>query len=717
MSPTLPEFPDVPLIPPEVYASRDRGDLVLFCGAGVSKGAGCPRFDELAAAVERKFDKVDLKEAQAFGAKQVDRYLQFVEQRVDLSSADDDRPAPTQLREFVRSRLNVHTPNVPLHEALLKLARDRDGRTRLVTTNYDPHFRTAAENLELAEVQHQAAPRIGPPDRELWSGVVYLHGEFRGSHLRDLVLTSGDFGRAYITERWAARFITELFKNFDVLFLGYSANDPVVRYVLDAFAARRGKSRRTIWAMASPGADSEEAFRAHWESINVRLIPYSDANGHQGVSIGLMDWASVIEEPSSRAARVRNILERGPRVGEGLERNSSKVDEAQLTWLLGSGSIDVGQVLLRVQGSDAEPRPTCSSDWLPVFARLGLLGIEAVQFAPQRSERTKHGPQLVGIPAAEARLSTALPMRLGAIARGFATWLAALAADGSKRADGTSNSEELLKWIQQSGRQAALHPELADMVRRRMSSAAAGLPSELREAWRLVLDPSVNARLSPPLSEEVRWALQDELSSGGISELTAHQMLDALTPVAIFDRGSTAVHARAFFRTLRDRLVTESPAEDEEEWEPRRHDYARSSIVLRCGDNEALRLLKKLDSSHKRGWLLRCLALGANHNLERALELLAQTQPVFGDIEGHQYERVGALSDQSRKYAWTLLADLTWYAGAELDRIGDRRALSLYEAWLAGRHVTQHRLALHAAAHWIHLSADKRQEALHGDFA
>src|SRR5438093_204375 len=47
------------------------------------------------------------------------------------------------------------------------------------------------------------------------------------------------FGAAYLTERWASRFISDLFRRFTVLFVGYSVEDPVIRYMMDAFAADR----------------------------------------------------------------------------------------------------------------------------------------------------------------------------------------------------------------------------------------------------------------------------------------------------------------------------------------------------------------------------------------------------------------------------------------------------------------------------------------------
>lgn len=47
-------LPELPEIPPEVYESRDRGDLVLFSGAGASKNASRPLFGALARMPEFK---------------------------------------------------------------------------------------------------------------------------------------------------------------------------------------------------------------------------------------------------------------------------------------------------------------------------------------------------------------------------------------------------------------------------------------------------------------------------------------------------------------------------------------------------------------------------------------------------------------------------------------------------------------------------------------
>jgi hypothetical protein len=45
------------------------------------------------------------------------------------------------------------------------------------------------------------------------------------------------FGQAYMLAGWATRFVVELLRNFMVVFIGYSLNDPVMCYMVEALAA------------------------------------------------------------------------------------------------------------------------------------------------------------------------------------------------------------------------------------------------------------------------------------------------------------------------------------------------------------------------------------------------------------------------------------------------------------------------------------------------
>ena len=93
----------------------------------------------------------------------------------------------------------------PRTEALLTLAESPERRTRLITTNFDRLFEHAITKGPPAAERFEAP--LLPVPKQRWDGLVYLHGLLpenpADSNLDNLVVSSGDFGLAYLTERWA----------------------------------------------------------------------------------------------------------------------------------------------------------------------------------------------------------------------------------------------------------------------------------------------------------------------------------------------------------------------------------------------------------------------------------------------------------------------------------------------------------------------------------
>ena len=51
-----------------------------------------------------------------------------------------------------------------------------------------------------------------------------------GLRVGAVILSSAEFGRAYLAEGWAARFIRDAIAKYIIVFVGYSADDPPVQY-------------------------------------------------------------------------------------------------------------------------------------------------------------------------------------------------------------------------------------------------------------------------------------------------------------------------------------------------------------------------------------------------------------------------------------------------------------------------------------------------------
>lgn len=224
-----------PDIPERLLQEHEEGRVVFFCGAGISYPAALPDFRGL---VDQLFVKLGTTrkaiEEKAYQDKKYDATLDLLERRYP----GQRHTVRTALAEILKPKWRKKGATAT-HEALLQLAKDRKGKVRLVTTNFDRIFQRLMLRNKPGIVCF-AAPLLPIPKPSRWDGVVHLHGLLPDSPeetaLNRLVLTSGDFGLAYLTERWAARFVSDLFRNYTICFVGYSINDPVLRYMMDALA-------------------------------------------------------------------------------------------------------------------------------------------------------------------------------------------------------------------------------------------------------------------------------------------------------------------------------------------------------------------------------------------------------------------------------------------------------------------------------------------------
>ena len=193
--------------------------LSVFAGAGVSMGepACLPNFKTLTKELAQGTGE-DLGDAEPedrfLGRLNTDKRVQVHERAAELLTGRCPRPTA-------------------LHRDLLRLF--PGGRsTRIVTTNFDLLFeQAAAEGDAGSNAEVFKAPAL-PLGRD-FSGIVHVHGAV--DRPETMVLTDKDFGRAYLTDGWARRFLVDLFRSWTVLFVGYSHGDTVMNYLARALPA------------------------------------------------------------------------------------------------------------------------------------------------------------------------------------------------------------------------------------------------------------------------------------------------------------------------------------------------------------------------------------------------------------------------------------------------------------------------------------------------
>ncbi|ENP8338782.1 hypothetical protein VH1709_contig00008-0270 [Vibrio harveyi] len=287
-----------PNVPDKLLQAHEEGRVVFFCGAGISFPAKLPGFGGLVNNLYKAMGVIpNAVQKQALDAGQFDTAVSLLE---------GVRPT-NEWRLDVRTKLAEQlTPDLSspkasqTHQALLELSKTPDNKTRLITTNFDRIFQKVI-NDNGYNVKTYEAPLL-PVPKNRWDGLVYLHGLLPEScdrnQLDQLVISSGDFGLAYLYERWAARFISELFRTYTVCFVGYSLNDPVLRYMMDALAADRllGESPPEMYAFGSYQKGKEEQEKEQWLAKNVTPILYKMHSNHYYLHQTLLRWSELYRD-------------------------------------------------------------------------------------------------------------------------------------------------------------------------------------------------------------------------------------------------------------------------------------------------------------------------------------------------------------------------------------------------------------------------------------
>ncbi len=259
--------------PEPLVAALREGRLVIFAGAGVSMGepARLPNFDDLAKQIAHGTGKAksDGETADRFLGRLKESGVKVHELAAEILTRDD--PSPNSLhRDLLRCFPSKHA-------------------VRVVTTNFDRLFEEANRELPAPQISGFSAPAL--PIGSDFAGLVHVHGSL--CQTETMVLTDEDFGRAYLTEGWARRFLLDLFRSFTVLFVGYSHSDVVMSYLGRALpppdASRSDAPRRF--------ALTDEPNHPRWQLLKITPIRYptADPSDHSGLNVGVDELASYVQ--------------------------------------------------------------------------------------------------------------------------------------------------------------------------------------------------------------------------------------------------------------------------------------------------------------------------------------------------------------------------------------------------------------------------------------
>jgi len=320
----------LPLVPERLLLAHARGQVLFIAGAGVSEPAGLPNFRQLVVDVYAQLDAAahkvitssddkdtgdltgltnqQIAEVRRFKRRDYDVVLGMLERRID------DVPSGTSRVRAAISGVLRSSGKKParIHKALMRLS-DRGGMTAIVTTNFDGLLQLGATGK--VKPQTYALGGIPRPGRgREFIGVLHIHGAMSRDvkRISDLVVTDQDFGEFYMRRRTVPDFIYDAARLFHLVLVGYSADDPPMRYLLNAIAADGVrfddlKERFTFIGTEKPDPVVVE----DWKGRGITPIAYDSGDNHQALLVLLERWADLSAtngRPKKIDAEVRRIV-------------------------------------------------------------------------------------------------------------------------------------------------------------------------------------------------------------------------------------------------------------------------------------------------------------------------------------------------------------------------------------------------------------------------
>lgn len=287
---------DGPCIPDVLLERCDAGRVVFLCGAGVSLPSGMPTFVDLTRYVIEFFDPpADSEIMTAFrpwlgGQSAANVPLDQIFNLLHLEYGKDE------VNALVTDRLSAPMEGKNLgreHILIKRISSSESGVPQIVTTNFDRLFEIGQEGEHL--VQH-VPPAF--PDLRYGSkieGVTYLHGRLVNAACKShfYVLSSADFGRAYLAEGWATNFIRHLLDRYTVVLVGYQAEDPPIKYLLQGLNHDGLYDRSRLYAF---DRGLPEEIEAKWRDRGATAIAYSD---HPDLWKSMEAWADRSDDPGA----------------------------------------------------------------------------------------------------------------------------------------------------------------------------------------------------------------------------------------------------------------------------------------------------------------------------------------------------------------------------------------------------------------------------------
>ena len=221
----------------------EKGKLVVFVGAGVSKNSGLPDWKELIK------DYAEYRGIKEFTSKE---YLTIPEEVFE-------RYGSLKYYEIAEKRFSgKYVPN-SVHRILKKM-----NLTYIITTNYDTLIENEIKNLQVVSKDEDL------PYTSSNKMLIKMHGDFKN---KNIVLKKSDYDNYEKNFQLISTLIKGLFTTNTILFIGYSYNDTNVHQIMNWIKEiLKEETRKAFLVEFTEKDDKEEENGEQINRISLKLL-------------------------------------------------------------------------------------------------------------------------------------------------------------------------------------------------------------------------------------------------------------------------------------------------------------------------------------------------------------------------------------------------------------------------------------------------------------
>ncbi|UCE36431.1 MAG: SIR2 family protein [Thermoplasmata archaeon] len=257
-------------IPEGLIEELNRGNLVLFVGAGISKPSGLPNWSEL---MQKMIDWT--KYHCALSVSELNKINKLLEDKDYLTLSEELRKkmGKSHFFNFMYKvfRSKELQPN-ELHKLFTNI-----NFAAIWTTNYDNLLESAYNNKLKKQVQiyyQNTAPALAAVCKERSFYILKTHGNIE--NIQTVVLGRKDYEDLIFANKSFEIAYQNLFIHNTILFVGYSLEDPDIQQILTSLQEAFKGNQELEYALMPNISDNK--IKMFKEKYNIQVIPYTPSD-------------------------------------------------------------------------------------------------------------------------------------------------------------------------------------------------------------------------------------------------------------------------------------------------------------------------------------------------------------------------------------------------------------------------------------------------------